>query len=177
MASKRQAHGAKTGYALEQALEEPICGEKTGYIWNRPWLFWGRARDEKTDFTLEQALENPVITQRNGTSPCLSRPVPGWNGRAYSTLRKIQKTVREYLLFLPRIKLKGVYKGRSHLFPSPNFSLASPFFSLFFFFFFSFLSFPFSSPEAFIKLRQCLEAFPDQSKKRTKGCLLVRLSL
>ncbi len=32
MACKRQAHGAKTGYALEQALEEPICGEKTGYI-------------------------------------------------------------------------------------------------------------------------------------------------
>jgi hypothetical protein len=50
MACKRQAHGAKTGYA---ALEEPICGEKTGYIcgssgeepvmkkpilhWIRPW--------------------------------------------------------------------------------------------------------------------------------------------
>ncbi len=33
MACKRQAHGgAKTGYAVEQALEEPICGEKTGYI-------------------------------------------------------------------------------------------------------------------------------------------------
>ncbi len=32
MACKRQAHGAKTGYALEQASEEPICAEKTGYI-------------------------------------------------------------------------------------------------------------------------------------------------
>ncbi len=56
MACKRQAHGAKTGYALEQALEEPICGEKTGYIWNRPWLFWGRALDEKTRFYIGTGL-------------------------------------------------------------------------------------------------------------------------
>ncbi len=125
--------------------EEPVM-KKPILHWNRPWK---------------------IPLQPNGTAPHFAFLAVFLVGTAgpIPHFVKFRKPFESICFFCQGLSKRGQQRTNPP-FPLPNFSLTSPFFSLFFFFFFSFLFFPFFSLPPKLSLSSDSAAKLSQSQKR-----------